>query len=214
VHPLTRFVNLEKIILRKSLRIEPPSAATILAESEQAPMLVLYERDLMRVLVIPFNLLESDWPLQASFPIFIANVLDYFSRAQRTTAKAAYRTGEIVSISSDRKSNSVRVRRPDEQEAVFPLDQSSTVHFTQTDRAGVYDLKYEPDGRSEYFTTSLLSPEESDITPAETLDLGGRKVEGQTEIVRVNREVWPWFLLGALGILCLEWWIYCRRAWA
>jgi len=32
-------------------------------------------------------------------------------------------------------------------------------------------------------------------------------------VVRTNQEVWPWFLLAALGFLCVEWWIYCRRAW-
>jgi hypothetical protein len=70
--------------------VEPPDTAILLAESEQAPMLMLYEKDLTRALVIPFALLDSDWPLQASFPIFIANALDYFSRSLRTTAKPLY----------------------------------------------------------------------------------------------------------------------------
>jgi hypothetical protein len=25
--------------------------------------------------------------------------------------------------------------------------------------------------------------------------------------------LWHWFVLAALGVLTLEWWIYCRRAW-
>lgn len=213
IHPLTRFVNLEKIIIQRALRVEPPDTAILLAESEQAPMLMLYEKDLTRALVIPFALLDSDWPLQASFPIFIANALDYFSRSLRTTAKPLYRTGEIVPVYTDKVSNSVTVRDPRGEAAQFPLDEASTVYYTGAQRIGVYEILYDKGKTPEYFTVNLLSQAESNIRPVETLQIGARALKGQTEVVRVNREVWPWFLAVALGFLCVEWWIYCRRSW-
>ncbi len=213
VHPLTRFINLEKIVIQKAKRIEAPDAASILAESESAPMLVLYEKDLTRMLVIPFNLFQSDWPLQVSFPIFVANVMDYFTRSLKTTAKPLYHTGDIVPIYPDKVSSAVTVKSPQGEETRYPLDAVSTVYYTRTDRAGVYEVRYEKSEKPDSFVVNLLSARESDIRPVESLDIGGRKIQGQTDVVRTNQEVWPWILLGALGFLCLEWWIYCRRAW-
>jgi len=213
VHPLTRFVNFEKIIIQKTMNVEPPSAATVLAESEAAPMLMLYEKDLTRMLIIPFNLFQSDWPLQVSFPIFTANLMDYFTRSLKTTAKPLYKSGDIVPVYPDKESTQVSIRDPKGDETRFPLDAVSTVYYTQTDLTGIYQVLYEKAQTPEYFVVNLLSPLESDIEPVEALNVGGRKIQGQEGVIRTNQEVWPWFLLAALGFLCLEWWIYCRRAW-
>lgn len=213
VHPLTRFVNLERIIIQKALRVEPPTSAIILAESDTAPMMMLYEKDQTKMLVIPFGIFQSDWPLQASFPIFTANLLDYFTRSLKTTAKPLYRTGEIVPLYPDKTSNQVSIRDPKNEETRFPLDAVSTVYYTQTDRTGVYQVLYEKAPKAENFVVNLLSPDESRIEPVDALNIGGRKVEGQTDVVRTNQEVWTWFLLAALAFLCVEWWLYCRRAW-
>lgn len=214
MHPLMRFVNLERILIYNALRItEYPDTALVLAESELAPMLLLYEKEPIRMLVIPFDLKNSDWPLQVSFPIFMSNILDYFTRSLQTTARAAYRSGDIVPIYADRVSSKVAVQRPDDQETVFPLEAASTVYFTQTERVGIYQLLYEKANESKPFCVNLLSESESNIAPVATLQIGGRKIEGQSEVLRTNQEVWLWFVALGLAFLIVEWLIYCRRAW-
>jgi len=52
---------------------------------------------------------------------------------------------------------------------------------------------------------------ESDIAPKDSLVTGERRI-AVSSLSRENREVWPWFAFAALGLLTLEWHIYCRRA--
>jgi hypothetical protein len=63
------------------------------------------------------------------------------------------------------------------------------------------------------YAVNVLDRGESTIRPAEALEVGRAVIVAERGRVRQNRELWRWFLLAALGVLALEWYIFSRRAW-
>ena len=87
-----------------------------------------------------------------------------------------------------------------------------SVYFSGTERTGVYEVIV---GETTLpYAVNVLDRAESAIRPAEALELGRAKIEAVQGRIRQNRELWKWFLMGALVFLCVEWWIFSRRAWA
>ena len=86
--------------------------------------------------------------------------------------------------------------------------------MSQTQRAGLYQLhiRDEQDVRKP-IAVNLLSPDESDIQPAERLEIGARAIDASPEGVRTNQEIWRYFAAAALVFLLAEWYFYSRRAW-
>ena len=81
-----------------------------------------------------------------------------------------------------------------------------------TDYAGVYEARIDG-GRTMSYAVNLLSSQESDIRPRENLDVGNRRFEASTGVVRQNVEFWKPLAVLALVLLCVEWWVYTRKAW-
>ena len=61
------------------------------------------------------------------------------------------------------------------------------------------------------YAVNLLDAKESSIAPAPSLTLSGRTVAGQSSVAKGNVEVWPWLVLFALVMACLEWLVYNRK---
>ena len=61
-------------------------------------------------------------------------------------------------------------------------------------------------------THSLLSPHETSLAALERLEFNERlSVAASTGPVKMNRALWPWFVLAALGMLAIEWWFFQRK---
>src|SRR5262249_47473191 len=81
--------------------------------------------------------------------------------------------------------------------------------FSDTDQLGVYRVQRD-DGAERSFAVNLLDGNESNIEPREEIQVGTETVASGRERPQPY-EVWKWVVLLALGLLCLEWYIYNRR---
>jgi hypothetical protein len=109
----------------------------------------------------------------------------------------------------DHGDGEVLVTTPDGSELKVPAREGAA-EFGATDNLGFYDV----DGAGKQhslFAVNLLSPVESDIRPRSLQAAGGSNVEEATSVATVNKEVWRWLAVAALGALLLEWWVYHRR---
>jgi hypothetical protein len=77
-HPLMRFVNFENLHVAQAQTIEPPPWTSGLMNSEGGPLLIAGQSESRRVVILTFDLLRSDLPLQIDFPILIANMAAWF----------------------------------------------------------------------------------------------------------------------------------------
>src|SRR5690606_7886025 len=120
-------------------------------------------------------------------------------------------TGQPLSLLSGNGGGSVLVTRPDGAATEITLDPARPVFFGDTTHAGPYPLVYGE--YTEVVAVNLLDRVESSIAPAETLHLGRGEVVAERGRIKQTRELWPWFVMAALAVLSLEWWVYSRRAW-
>src|SRR5439155_20518263 len=82
--------------------------------------------------------------------------------------------------------------------------------FGGTDKVGIYQAKW--DGGQRNFAVNLLDPEESNIEPRPSIQIGAEVVTAGQQ-TSPPRELWKWFALAALMLLLLEWYIYNRRVY-
>lgn len=213
--PFLRFVQFADVHVARSAALRPGPGTRTLVESAEGPLLIQTPRAEGDVLVIGFDLMDSDWPLRASFPIFIANVLSEVRRSRGGAFRGAVATGSKVRLPLPTDAAEVTVTTPSGRKHVLPVEVGG-VTFTETNEVGFYQVRAGDSKRSEtpgvqYFAADLLDAEESDIAPRRDLSLAGGPVEMLTSVTVANREIWGLFALAALVLVMLEWYCYHRR---
>jgi hypothetical protein len=58
---------------------------------------------------------------------------------------------------------------------------------------------------------SMLSDQESDIRPRHSLIVNAQRAEAGTAGGAAGLELWPYLAAAAIGLLVLEWIVYCLR---
>ena len=205
-HPLTRFVNFATMQPRRAHRLAPqPWASVVLEGPAGAPLIVAGEWEGRRRLAIGFDLLQSDFPLQIGFPIFLSNCIDWSAGASARQPFFHARAGTALVVPTPSEADTVTVTTPAGRTYTLPTSGGQAV-LTDLETAGVYRVAA-PDYHAQ-IAVNLLDPAESDLTPRETLPVTG--VTAATAWV-INREFWRWLVLLALTALSVEWLLFHRR---
>jgi hypothetical protein len=209
-HPVLRYVGLDNVHITKSFLVKTPPWGISLVDSPKAPLIVAGEIKRQRILWVGFDTLESDWPLRISFPIFIANAVDWLNPATARNSQLLVRAGDPFRLALSQPAATVQVTLPDG--TVKPLKVDATANeivFGDTFRQGTYRLKV---GTNETaFCVDLLDGAESNIKPREELQFGKNSAVSATTLHRANMELWRSIAAAALLVLLFEWWYYHRR---
>jgi hypothetical protein len=81
-HPVLRGVDLDRVYIAKAPHIVARNDTEVLAESgtdRRVPLVVLHREAGRTCLVVPFDVLQSNWPLKVGFPIFIHQAFTYLA---------------------------------------------------------------------------------------------------------------------------------------
>ncbi|MEM6393484.1 MAG: BatA domain-containing protein [Planctomycetota bacterium] len=219
-HALMRNVELADVVLRRPGRLVVPSGATVLATATAGPVMAEVRRDGLRHVVASFGILETDWPLFISFPTFFQNALTTLSLGGLTgEAGIVYRTGENARLSGAFTMETLRYGGPAELVGTVTAageggggsGGGQVVVLPAFTRVGVYESEDDLDAPWDRLPVNLLDGLESDIRPAGQITVGAQAVTGTSGEAVVQREVWPWLVWGALGLLLLEWVVYTWR---
>jgi hypothetical protein len=209
-HPLLRYSGFDNVQIAESLGAKTPTWAVSLLDSPQAPLILAGELGRQRIIWIGFDVLESNWPLRISFPIFIANAVEWLNPANAKGGQLLVKAGEAFRLGLSRPEKEAQVTLPDGQVKKLSVDPNANeLVFGETYRQGIYRLRL---GTNEtVFCVDLLDAAESNIKPREELQLGKYTKVAATTRQRTNTELWR--SLAGLGLLVLlvEWWYYHRR---
>ncbi len=207
-----------------------PSRASALIETQQEPVMWALGRRRFTDLVLTFPLVideggrsvwNTNWPKQpaGTLPLFLDNVLTQLGRYKEH--EEPHRTGMPKVLELDTPVSEVQVTRRD------PAGLSKTLKhepgrdlvFGETDQAGLYEAAWATGASgaaggedSHYrFAVNLFDARESNIQPRDDFQVGQERVEKTDQPLQSRRQLWPWFALGALAVLLLEWYVYNRR---
>lgn len=214
-HPLLRFVNFDNVLIAEAVSVKTPTWALALVDSPEAPLVVAGELGRQRVVWVAFDALQSTWPLRISFPIFVANAVDWLNPATAAAAQLSVHAGEafrlpLMGEGTSPTNGVARVVLPGGAERTLPIEPGTReLVFGDTARQGVYRLQT---GTNEVvFAVNLLDAAESRIAPRDELSVGRRGEVVSTTLKRANLEYWRWFALAGFAVMMGEWWWFHRR---
>jgi hypothetical protein len=200
----------------EALKLTAPPQVTTLVDGNLGPMTLLF-RDARRThLIVGFDVLNSNWPLRVSFPVFLHQALQFMAVGADLNVREGFRPGASVTIP---RSNLARVDggEPKSVRLIGPgvdrrLDVPPTGDFAlpALEVTGVY--RTEPViPQFERIAVNLLDPAESNLLPVNKVPGGSGEAIASTG-QRSRLELWWWIVaVVALPLLLIEWWVYTRR---
>jgi Ca-activated chloride channel family protein len=219
--PLLQYVDLKNVNILDAARIPLPLWArpVILAQAttpgeERDPLLFAGEVSGRRVAVLAFDLRHSDLPLQVSFPILLANLIQWLAPTGGGEIPTQIAPGVALTILLP-PSATATVTLPDGEKRNL-IAQGGQALFNETGQLGLYQVDLGASGSSGAqnsvdFAVNLASPQESRLEPAQTLPVAGLTGgQGAEASQGLKREWWRLVALIALLLLVLEWLVYHR----
>lgn len=226
-HPVTQWLNLGNVIVAEGTPLVPPRGATVLIDSHVGPLFAVAPRGRFEDAVLGFvfigeeagdggqpqRYVGTNWPIRASFPLFVLNVLQYLGGGGTSLGIESVRPGQPVALKSPVPAKNLEVQTPEGQIVPVKLDPDGKADFTGTTQTGVYAVRR--DGKVyQHFAVNLFHGSESDIRPVQDIRIGHVDVAARAGWEAGRREMWRVLLLAGLVVLCVEWYTYSRRvAW-
>lgn len=192
-------VDLDGIYFGQSKRLIPLKEARGVVDSPSGPLII----SAPGAVVTAFTPLESDFPLQVGFPIFIANALDHLSASTASEFKSV-KPGQMFVVSAN---SPVELSGPETKLSFQPEDGVATIRGIR--KTGKYTLKHS--GATQTVYANLVSESESDITPQSTFQTGGATVTAAKSPDRYVDFVRPIIAVLLLLVGC-EWWLFVRKS--
>jgi len=202
--PILQYVDLSSVRVARALALAP-QGGRVLAGGD-VPLLWAYEGGGIRALVLGFALQDSDLPQHVAFPILMANGLAWLGGGA-----LELRAGEVLQVPAGGAAGADLIH-PDGRHQAVPAEEGMFLLPPLT-RAGVYQLRG-PGGAREITVLSadrragLIRP---GTAPAAARPAGqGGRGQGRGQLSS-QVPLWPWFLLGAVGVAMGEWILATRR---
>nr|MCH9670437.1 hypothetical protein [Gammaproteobacteria bacterium] len=176
-----------------------------------------------RAVYLSFDLLDSNFPRQTAFPLFIRRAVQWLAASSIATYSQAGQTalvrdsrerrrqvpvGESFTLELAPGTEEISIATPDGSAEVVALT-SPRYTFTETAKAGLY--RYTAAGVTHYIAANLTDENESDINrraPDQPTVAASQRV---TQKGIVKFALWPYFAWTALILLMAEWWVWSMR---
>ncbi len=213
--PRVAAVKVGNIHVRQYESIIAGWASPLITASDNGALLLAGEYNGQRVAIIPFDLHDSDLPLQIAWPILLSDLGDWYKppRAIDNAAIDGLSAGQSVLLHPAVGADTIQMQRADGLTRALHVDQATMV-YTDTEQPGIYTISVSKGGtvlQQESFAVNLFDPLESNIAPKTTLQIGSLNATNTAQTRDVGqREYWPWIALLALIVLATEWYAYNR----
>lgn len=203
--PRLRFLTLDDLHIARASLLQAESPAQELVRTKEGAIVVDASSQGRDVTLVGFDVGESDWPLKASFVLFVRNIAEQARSRRALGISSSLRAGEPVRLHLPPSAGSVRVEGPEGFVAEASVKDGLAV-IPGPRRAGLYHVSHR--GRREgsaVVAVNLVSSRESDLRerPIEapqgevSMTEGSRIPERHTD--------WTWvFALMALGFLIAD----------
>jgi hypothetical protein len=206
--PVLDSADLSSLVVAEAQEVVPRGWSPIV-RSGDVPLVLLGSVNGHRVVYFTFDLTHSTLPVQVSFPILGAALLNWLDgEAPGTVASGS--AGEPIAISAPEGSEPV-VTMPDGSQRTLTSD---TASFSDTNQPGIYRVEYlAEDGTvtaGPIAVRSFVAAEAG--APVRNIAVSTDDAAADEPGI-VVREWGPWIVGGLLALLALEWWIGHQRPW-
>jgi hypothetical protein len=226
-HPLLRYVSLDQVLVSRTIRMTLPggegSGCEAVAWGPDGPVIAVCGQNSggsgggVRRIVIGFDLAHTNWGPDLSFPIFINNAVDFLTGGSGGGMGRSFTTAEVVGVKAAAGVKELRVSGPMEFRVRVPEGpgiregEDTTVALGVLERAGLYRVQgaAPPD---DVVPVNLCDAFESRLSTADRINLPGAAIAAGNGEDEGAREVWHWFVGGALVLLTVEWFVFAWKS--
>ena len=205
-----RFLTLDGVHLGKATPLRVDGPALSLVRGPQDTLVADASTPGRTGTIVGFDLADSDWPLKASFVLFVRNVVE-LARSHRTRGvTGAVRAGEPLRVPVPSDARAVHVARPQAKDAIAVNARDGLAVISDTTRAGHYLVDWDgPHKGSTLIPVSLVSERESDLRK-KPLPIGaqGASIADASKLADAHTD-WAYvFALFALALVAFDaWWL-------
>jgi hypothetical protein len=200
-HPLTRYVNFSLFRPRYARPLTAQTPGENIVESAQGSLVFATMKHGIRYLVLGFDPFPFLGRENLPMSVFTVNMIDWFFAFSGERGKA---TGEAIPVSAAQSGD--RIITPAGE--TFSLRPGATT-FPATRYQGIYQLTRQSE--KSLIAVNLRDVNESDLRHPAAIELAGASEAGRRRQSTLL-PFWPYFLLAALLLLLLEWFINPRMA--
>ena len=230
-HPMFAGLSLNDLWVQDGRLLTLPLGTEMLVEGIKGPLLALERNGGRTNLIFSFDLNQSTWPRDRTFPLFGYLMFEYLAAGEDLQVRESVKPGETVrvpqsivdraGVGEDRQFTIVGPQQSpggagsrDSREYVSDTGIATLGPF---ESVGLYTT--EPAlGQFAHVAVSLLDENESNLLPSPTDpgNLSGMEPEALDEAgdggggLRLV-EWWRWLVAAAAGLLLVEWFVYTRR---
>ncbi len=205
VDPRLRFLTLDGVSIASGTLLTSPREQAALVRAKDGSLIVDASTPARTITVVGFDVGESDWPLKASFVLFMRNITELARGHRLSSIVGDARTGGALRAALPARARDVTASGPAGESLDVSAAQGVAV-IPAANRAGFYRVRYagEPAGEL-VLPVNLASAAESDLfTPQPRPEGAGLLVEGESAPLERRREL-AWLLgLVALIVLLIE----------
>ena len=209
--PVLRYVDFGTELFGSALKADPAPWGRQLAVAESGTLIASGEKGKMRSVFVGFDLLQTRFMLNVSFPILISDAVRWLGTGRDDSEIGGVHTGDAITIPSVPGQGRLVVTRPDGSKRDAVVSQQGGAVFAETDVSGIYTVAG-PGGFTYEFAANLASASESDTAPRKQLTVLDNPTAAAGHKVKTNIALMPLFALLALAALCIEWWAFHRRS--
>jgi len=218
LHPLLQLVDLSDVNFASVTPLEIPPGGRALVTTDAGTLLAIAPREQFQDVVLGTELSgataeksarpNTNWPLRISFPTFVLNLLGFLAHASDARS-LVISPGQPIPLTEYTAASELTITTPGGRTETLTVSPGQPFHFSATEELGVYHIRAVgyPERR---VSVNLLSTGETNITPREQIQIGSAEISGQARWEGNRSEMWKLLLLGALGVLAAEWYIYTR----
>lgn len=199
---LLQYVDYEKIYIGSAFKALDGDWETVL-KSGQLPLIQKGKQNGQPMIVVNFDLTDSDWPLQPGFPIFLYNSYQWLS--QQTDFLGYFGPGEEKSLNVS-EGASLWAIYDGEDENLYTLDLQKE-SFKAPYLPGTYQAV--ANDKITYFSV-LIDEREKHPTVEPSFKMNELKIQENGETKSRNDQLWFWLALIALVFIIIEWEVYRR----
>ena len=207
-HPLLASVTLEGVAIGQALRLEPGPGFTELAAAGGAPVMLAWDQGELKLLLIGFDIRQSDLPLRPAFPVLLANALGWFFPSWLSVQAEQFQAG-IPALLPSADGRAVTVTLPGGGSRSL-AGTGEPVVFTETSTAGFY--RVQGSGEPREIAVNLASPRESNIEPRFEVSVDGEAPADPVDQNMGDRvPLWSAFAVAAFLLAAVEWAAWLRE---
>lgn len=182
----------------------------VLIHGQRGPLLVRKQNSDTSRFALLFHTDRSTLPYRVGFPIFVANIVQAALEQAGLAEALACRTGVLPPLTLAPQGR-YQVQTPGQTIEPVTADDHGLVSGVAAPRVGYYSI-LENGAIRRRVGVGLLSPSETTLAGVGQIEFNERlEVAAAGAVVKTDWPLWPALLLGALGLMLVEWWFFQKK---